>query len=145
FVERGGGLVITDQTAAQDNWGRPRREPLLRFFSKLPQPPANLMEARGKGRISYARIASPETFVAGSLPQNCRELAKAVIDVMGEPTLRTDAPRYVSAECVRQSGRLLINLLDYSQQDLATPLHLWLLPSVGKPRTARLASPYHAA
>jgi len=144
YVENGGGLVITDQTAGQDNWKRPRKNGLGRFFKQPINASGVNFEQRGQGRMVYTRVARPEKFSRGSLPLNSGQLAEVVVKAMkGEPTFRTDAPPYVGTEYVQQKQRVLIHLLDYSQGAAANkPIRIWISPTLGKVANARIISPH---
>ncbi|MHC4444982.1 MAG: alpha-amylase family protein [Planctomycetota bacterium] len=143
YVESDGGLVVTDRTASQDRWRRPRKNGLGRFFKKSVNAGGESFEQRGKGRMVYTRIARPEKFSQGSLPLNSGELAEAVVKAMGgRPTFRTDAPLYVGMEYVRQKQRVLIHLLDYSEGAAASrPIRIWTSPVLGKVADVRMISP----
>jgi len=143
YVESGGGLVVTDQTANQDRWKRPRKNGLGRFFKKPVNASGESFEQRGKGRMVYTRIARPEKFSQGSLPLNSGQLAEAVVKAMvGHPTFRTDAPPYIGMEYVRQKQRVLINLLDYSEGAAAgKPIRIWVSPALGRVADVRMISP----
>ena len=141
YVESGGGLVVTDQTASQDHWRRPQDKGIGRFFQKPVNWSGESFEQRGQGRIVYARIARPEEFSHGSLPLNSEQLADTVVRVMGEPSIRIDAPPHVCAEFVRQPGRVLVNLVDYSQGSSSEPIYVRPSSRLGKITKARLMSP----
>ena len=141
YVDGGGCLILTDQTATMDDWLRPRGRPLSRFFSQEPPADKPLVERRGKGKIAYTRIRGPVPFVSGAIPLNADELAATVASVMGPPSIRTDAPPCVAVECVRQPGRVLLNLVDFSESKSGPPIRIDLAGSLGKVKRARLLSP----
>ena len=142
YVENGGDLVVTDQTASQDQWGRPRNNGISRFLSTPVSGSGEILEQRGRGRIVYTRIARPPEFSKGSLPSNGKELGEAVAQAMGgDPTFRTDAPPYVGMEFVRQRRRILIHMVDYSETATAQSIRIRVSPTLGKVTGARLLSP----
>lgn len=144
YAENGGGLILTDQAATTDPWGRPRPDGLARFF---PEPPREgiTVRNRGKGRLVYVRIARPERVVNGSLPENDAELAAAVRAALGSPpSLSTDAPPSLGMEFVRRPHQIQINFFDYANGETTEPFSLTLAPSLGQATRARLLSPRQA-
>ena len=138
YAEAGGGLVITDQTASMNQWGQPIAGGLQRLF-RMPVPESGeAFEGRGQGKVALTSVMRPSNVVNGSLPVNGPHLVETVIKVMGPPTVCVNAPVYVGAEFVRQPGRVLVHLVDYSQNPSLPPLQVNLSASLGKVKRARL-------
>ena len=141
YVESGGSLVLTDQTACMDQWARPRPHALKRFFAGPIPSDHKTVEQRGKGKIVLAKIVRPADMEMGSLPLNGPQLADAVVQVMGEPMVHTDAPVFVGMETIRQSKRISVHLVDYSQEYNAKPIHIRISPTLGNVVKASLMGP----
>ena len=142
YVEQGGGLVITDQTATRDRWGRLRTDPLGRFFRKPVAAGQEAYEERGKGRIVLTHIERPEEFSNGSLPLDRRKLAETVVRAAGSLTFRSDAPIFVGMEFIQQPGRFLVNLVDFSMGGAKDkPFVVRISSSVGKIKGIRFLAP----
>lgn len=142
FVENGGGLVVTDQTAIQDRLGRPRDNPLRCFFRRPVSGENPRVERRGKGRVLYIRMRRPPVFVDGSLPENDEELAQAVRRVMRAPSVSVDAPPEVAMEVIRNGRKLLIHLLNYAVGRMSAPLRIRVAGNLGRFTKVKLLSPY---
>lgn len=141
YVEDGGNLIMTDETAAEDRWGRPQKAPFRRLLKQPPGEHTTSWEPRGKGRIIHTRIALPQKLEAGALPENGDALLKALVQVMGEPTVRSTAPPNLAMECIRQPNRLLLNLLDYAQPSGSRPIRVQIADTAGRIRGGRLLAP----
>lgn len=143
YVADGGALVITDDTARYDAWGRERPERLALLFGGAGRPEPGRIYAYGKGRTIYVSVQSPDPFVDGCRPLNEEALADACLAVMGPPTVRTTAPAWIGMETVHGVGQLIVHLFDFSDAPRTAPFTLTVdgtrVPSVA---AATLYSPY---
>ena len=132
FVQRGGGLVTTDQTAAFDEWRRLRREPGLKGLG------IHVAEVKPAVKKPLGvRMSSPYW----TLPLNASELVDAVKRAAhGRLSLEVAAPRYVVAEPQRQpsANRLLVHLLNYDAD--RSPIVHGIQVSLALPPGARVRS-----
>ena len=146
YAEGGGTLIVTDQTGSLDPWGRPRPHAMKRFFPEPGMGDGLVSEARGGGKVVYTRVELPRELREGAMPPNGEALLGALIEAMGEPTVRVDAPPYVAAEFIRQEGRLLVHLVDYSQGRARDEvIRIRTSPRLGEVVKARLLSPRQGA
>jgi hypothetical protein len=141
YVENGGSLVVTDQTATQDTWARSRPQGLRRLVPGNIPETGTTVHSFGKGRVVYTRVLRPEKFVMGAMPRNGADLADAVSKAMGaDPTIRVHAPPYIAAEFIRQPKRVLVHLVDYSRAERGV-ITIEVSASLGHVLRARLRSP----
>lgn len=106
FVEGGGGLVQTGETAAYDQWRRRRAKPGLAGTGvhiavkpAMKKPPA-----------------APMTSQYWKLPLNAAGIAAAVRKAAGGAPLEVTGPPALIAEPLEQEGRVLVHLLNYDDR-----------------------------
>jgi len=135
FVEKGGGLVATEQTSLLTDWRRRRLKFGLADLFGIDEPPsrkqasAPLRREYAKGRVAYIpriepSIAPPRAqmnyTVANQywkLPKNYEDLVAAVKWAAWEQLSATvDAPLWVTMELARQrgTGLWLLHLVNYN-------------------------------
>jgi hypothetical protein len=143
YVAGGGALVLTDDTARYDAWGRERPARLAPLFDGAGRPEPGRIYAHGKGQTVYVTIQSPDPFVDGCRPPNDEVLAAACLSVMGPPTVCTTAPACIGMETVRGAGLLIIHLFDFSDAPRTVPFTLTVDGArVTAVTAATLYSPY---
>jgi len=138
FVEKGGGLVATEQTSLLTDWRRRRLKFGLTDLFGIDQPPSpkeasqSLHREHGKGRVVYvprieAAVKAPPAQMNydvdnkyWKLPKNHRELLDAVRWAAGgELAAELEAPDWVTMELARQrdTNLLLLHLVNYKTSE----------------------------
>ena len=163
FVEKGGGLVATEDSSLLTEWRlRRNRFGLAELFGRDLPPPAGgpntpVQRSFGKGRVVYVPSVEPAVPPPAAmmsyafpnqywkLPRNSRELAAAVRWAAGgELSAVVEAPPSVTLELAEQkaTGNRLLHLVNYDVAKPVANLPVELrLPAGRKLREAVLVSP----
>ncbi len=150
YVEKGGGLVVTEQSGLYDNWRRVRTKPGLSGLVdgqisgtdyqeevKSQRNRAGVPSRKyvGAGRVAYLPAvhfagvlppADPYFAIANSLwkrPQNWKDIFDSVHWAAGDQLpLMLDGPEFLIANCTLQAGkqRFLVHLVNYNATETPT-------------------------
>jgi len=142
YVEGGGHLLVTDQTATLDIHGRPDDSGFRRLFGVAPnRAEPGLVVQQGAGRIAYLRTERDAEIEKGSLPRNWRALKEGIEQLMGPSAVQTDAPIHLAMEFYRDERAVRVHLVDYSENPEHPGFSITLSHRLGRPRSARLLAP----
>lgn len=145
YVKHGGGLVMTGQATLYDEDHHRRERPGLADLFPESLGEKMLKSPVGKGRAVYIpRVAIPEKFELGMLPENRDELLGAVKWAAGQPLqVRVLAPETVTMSYYRQSqGRKLLHLVNYDDAKPVNNVEVALqMPSGKLPQSVTWLSP----
>jgi hypothetical protein len=144
YVERGGGLVVTEQAGLYDEWRRTRVQSGLSGLvegqlsgtdyqeevqSQLSSPGTAVRKQAGRGRVAYLPsiefdgvLPPPEPYFTitnrfWKLPKNWKEITDAVNWAAGDPIpFAVDGPEFLVANYTYQprQQRYLIHLVNYN-------------------------------
>ena len=133
---------MTDQTAVQDRWGRPRPGRLSHLIQTATRPSDPALGTRRSGRVASVNIMRPASFVSGSLPANVDAIVAATKAAMGgDPSIQVEGPAFVGTEFIRQSHRVLVQMVDYSRGKMPCSIRLRPADRLGRLRSVRFLAP----
>ena len=141
FVESGGTLIFTGNTADYTDWRRTRTvNPLLSFLGFKTRPEVTTVRKVGKGILVYIPEIVPAVKIepAGGwafpssqwvLPKNHEEIAQTIVRHLTHgPSLVTEAPLTTAAELLNRekSKETIIHFVNYDDRKTQSPFRVEL-------------------
>lgn len=145
YVQQGGGLVMTGQTAEFDEDNHRRKQTGLTELFPEALGDKILHANPGSGRAVYIpQISIPDKFRIGMLPENRAELLEAVRWAAGGPLqVEVKAPETVTMSLyVQPTGSRILHLVNYDDGNPVSNIGISLqLPAAKRVDSVKLLSP----